>query len=110
MSANAPLLVHNVYFALHDRSEGARERLLAACRKYLPGHAGIAFFACGGLAAELRRPVNDLEFDVGLHVVFRDQAAHDAYQESAAHEQFIAENKDNWRQVRVFDSLAVQTA
>jgi hypothetical protein len=106
MSANQGLLVHNVYFSLHDRSEAARARLLAACRNYLPGHAGITLFACGVLAAELRRPVNDLDFDVGLHIVFRDQAAHDAYQASADHERFIAENKENWRQVRVFDSLA----
>jgi hypothetical protein len=102
------LLVHNVFFALKDGSEANREKLLQACRKYLPGHAGIVFFAYGTLAAALRRPVNDLDFDVGLHVIFRDQAAHDAYQVSAAHEQFIAENKDAWRQVRVFDSLAAQ--
>jgi hypothetical protein len=104
------LLAHNVYFSLHDRSGSARARLVAACQKYLPHHAGIVFFACGDLAAELRRPVNDLDFDVGLHIIFRDQAAHDVYQVSAAHEQFIAENKDNWRQVRVFDSLVTQTA
>ncbi|HWG44206.1 MAG TPA: Dabb family protein [Gemmataceae bacterium] len=102
------LLVHNVYFSLYDRSTAARTRLLEACRKHLPGHAGIVFFACGVLADELRREVNDHDFDVGLHIVFRDQAAHDVYQESAAHQRFIAENKETWKRVRVFDSVARQ--
>ncbi len=103
------LLAHNVFFSLHDRSEPARARLIAACRKYLAPHAGVIFFACGELAADLRRDVNDLDFDVGLHVVFADQAAHDAYQTTPAHLQFIDENKANWKRVRVFDSAVAQS-
>ena len=49
--------------------------------------------------------MNDLDFDVGLHVVFTDRAAHDAYQTTPAHLRFIAENKDNWKRMRVFDSV-----
>ncbi len=105
----AGLLAHNVYFALHDPSPAGRARLLEACRKYLPGHEGIVFFACGTLAEELRREVNDRDFDVGLHIVFRDQADHDAYQVSASHERFVAENRAGWRRVRVFDSVAERT-
>jgi hypothetical protein len=103
------LLAHNVFFALHDRSEAARNRLLEACRKYLAPHPGIVFFACGVLAEALDREVNDRGFDVGLHIVFTDQAAHDHYQETPAHMQFIAENKDNWKGVRVFDSVVAQS-
>src|SRR6266478_625798 len=104
-----PLLVHNVYFALKDNSEAAKQRLIAACKKYLSNPPGTVFFACGTLAAELRREVNDRDFDVGLHVVFRDQAAHDQYQVDPRHVQFIAENKENWKKVRVFDSIAEQS-
>jgi hypothetical protein len=100
------LLVHNVYFALKDNSPEAVRALLEACRKYLTGHPGEVFFAAGTLAEELNRPVNDREFDVALHIVFRDQAAHDLYQEAARHLQFIEENKGNWKKVRVFDSVA----
>jgi hypothetical protein len=99
------MLVHNVFFSLHDRSQIAQQRLLAACRRHLTGHPGEVFFAAGLLAEELNRPVNDRDFDVGLHIVFDGQAAHDAYQTAPRHEQFIAENKDNWKKVRVFDSL-----
>lgn len=99
------MLAHNVFFSLHDNSPAAKQRLIGACKKYLSAHPGTVFFACGTLAEELNRPVNDRDFDVGLHLVFQDQAAHDAYQEAPLHEQFIAENKDNWKKVRVFDSL-----
>jgi hypothetical protein len=99
------VLAHNVYFTLNDPSAAARQRLLQACRTYLTGHPGTIFFACGTRAEELNRPVNDLEFDVGLHIIFESQAAHDAYQVAPRHEQFVAENKADWKKVRVFDSL-----
>ena len=99
------MLAHNVYFTLKDKSEAAQDRLLDACRKYLSSHPGIVFFACGTLAQELKRPVNDREFDVALHVVFQSQALHDQYQVSAAHQRFIEENREGWQKVRVFDSV-----
>jgi hypothetical protein len=102
--ATEKLLAHNVYFALKDRSPAARQKLLAACKKYLSGHAGTIFFACGELAEALKRPVNDRDFDVALHLIFQNQAAHDAYQEAQRHRDFVAEGKDGWAKVRVFDS------
>ena len=42
---------------------------------------------------------------MALHIVFRDRAAHDHYQTTPDHLRFAAENKENWRRVRVFDSL-----
>ena len=103
------LIVHDVYFLLLDRSAGARQRLVDSCRRHLPGHEGIVFFGCGVLAESLAREVNDRDWDVGLHIIFRDLAAHDAYQVSGPHNQFIAENQATWKQVRVFDTVAAQT-
>jgi hypothetical protein len=100
-----PYLAHNVYFTLHDNSPAAKTKLVSACKKYLSSHPGTIFFACGVLAEELNREVNDRGFDVGLHVIFENQTAHDAYQVADLHNQFIDENKSNWKQVRVFDSL-----
>ncbi|GBD37157.1 hypothetical protein HRbin36_02287 [bacterium HR36] len=97
-------LAHNVYFSLKDNSPQAKARLVEACRKYLSGHEGTVFFAAGVLAEDLNRPVNDRDFDVGLHIVFKDKAAHDRYQEHPRHKQFIEENQANWKKVRVFDS------
>jgi hypothetical protein len=98
------MLAHNVYFALIDNSEVARQTLLDACHKYLVNHPGEMSFACGILAADHARPVNDRDWDVGLHIVFADKGAHDQYQASAAHNQFVAETRDNWKKARVFDT------
>ena len=99
------MLAHNVFFTLHDNSATARQNLVAACKKYLTGHPGTAFFAAGVLCQELRRPVNDVGYDVALHLVFKTKADQDAYQLAPRHDQFIAENKENWKTVRVFDSV-----
>lgn len=102
------LLVHNVYFKLNDASPQARQRLVEACHKYLTDHPGALFFAAGLLAQDLAREVNDRDFDVALHIVFDSQASHDRYQDAPRHQQFIDENRGNWKKVRVFDSLVGQ--
>jgi len=102
--AQEPMLVHSVYFSLRDNSPEARQTLVAACKKYLTGHAGTAFFAAGTLAHDIRWSVSDCDFDVALHVVFETRAAHDAYQESPQHQQFLEENEGNWSAIRVFDA------
>jgi len=105
----ARALVHDVYFTLRDATPEARQKLVDACRKHLTGHAGTVFFAAGVRASEMARDVNDKAYDVSLHVYFRDQAAHDAYQEHPRHRQFIAEMSANWASVRVFDSWVETT-
>jgi len=99
------MLSHDVYFSLKDNSPEAKKKLVAACKKYLSGHPGEVFFAAGTLAESLKREVNDVQFDVALHIVFKDMASHDKYQEAKRHQQFIDQNKDNWKKVRVFDSI-----
>ncbi len=95
---------HDVYFALKDNSKEARTKLVAACKKYLTGHEGTVYFAAGTVASDLAREVNDRDFDVSLHLYFRDKAAHDKYQDAPRHKQFIEEQQGNWKKVRVFDS------
>ena len=97
------LLVHNVYFALNDNSPANVKKLVEACNKYLTEHPGTAYYACGTLC-DLDRPVNDRDWDVGLHLIFKNRAAHDQYQTAPRHLQFIEENKATWKKVRVFDS------
>ena len=100
-----PMIGHMVYFSLKDNSPGAKQKLVEACKKYLTKHEGEVYFGAGVLAETLKREVNDVDWDVALHLVFRDMKAHDAYQTAKRHQQFIDENKDNWKKVRVFDSL-----
>lgn len=98
------MLAHNVYFTLTDNSDAAKQALVTACKTNLAKHPGVVFFACGTLQPELERPVNDRGFDVALHVVFDSIASHNLYQDAPLHLQFVAENRANWKQVRVFDS------
>jgi hypothetical protein len=102
---------HMVYFKLKDGSPEARQKLVNACKKYLATHEGTVFFSAGPIADDFKRDVNDRDWDVALHVVFANKAAHDKYQDHPDHLKFIAENKDTWDKVRVFDSaLAEVTA
>lgn len=102
------MLSHDVYFSLNNNSGADKAKLVAECKKYLSGHPGTVFFAAGVVGAEFDRPVNDRDFDVALHIVFKDKAAHDAYQKHERHVQFIEANKANWKKVRVFDSYVEQ--
>lgn len=99
------LLAHNVYFTLKESNDANRKKLVAACDKYLSDHPGTVFY-CAGTVSELDRSVNDRDWDVGLHVIFKDRASHDAYQDAPKHLKFIEENKDTWAKVRVFDTDA----
>jgi hypothetical protein len=103
--AQGALLSHDVYFTLTNNTAAAKQKLVAACKKYLSKHPGEVFFAAGTRAEDLRREVNDQDFNVALHIVFQSKAAQEQYQAAARHQQFIAENKDAWKKVRVFDSL-----
>lgn len=104
------MIGHMVYFTLHDNSPAKVRDMVAACEKYLSDHPGSVFFAAGSRATAFTRDVNVQDWDVALHIVFKTAADHDVYQDAPRHQQFIAENKANWKLVRVFDSeLGVAT-
>jgi hypothetical protein len=97
-------LAHIVFFTLIDASSEARAKLTASCHEYLSGHDGVLYFSVGTLAPGLKREVNVRDYDVALHVIFENLAAHDRYQVHPRHLRFMEENRPNWKQVRVFDS------
>lgn len=102
--ATEPQLAHIVFFATSKDVPRAREKLVSACKKYLAGHPGTVYFSAGVRAEDKARDVNDLKFDVALHLIFKDKAAHDQYQTSPLHLEFIEKNSQLWSNVRVFDS------
>jgi len=100
-----PPLAHAVYFTLNDRSSKSREEFVSICEKYLSGHKGATSFAAGTIAEDVKEPgVSDREFDVALHVVFEDKSMLAEYLKNPRHDAFVAENKDKFAKVRVFDS------
>jgi hypothetical protein len=109
-AAEKRMLAHDVYFSLKDNSPQAREKLVADCKRLLSAQAGTVWFTVGPLAEELKRDINDRDFDVALHIVFKNKAAHDQYQRSETHLSFIAEYKERLKKVRVFDSYVEASA
>ena len=100
-------LAHIVYFTLKDNSPAAIAKQIELCKTYLTDHPGTNYFAVGTRTPDLTREVNDKEFDVALHVIFKNRAAHDAYQTAPRHLKFIEESKPNWTRARVFDADVV---
>ncbi|MEM9365242.1 MAG: Dabb family protein [Planctomycetota bacterium] len=98
-----PQLAHQVFFTLKDRTPTAIESLISDCQTYLTDHPGMVGFAVGSREADYQRPVNQ-DFDVCLHTVFETRDAHDAYQTAPRHLEFIEKQKENWAEVRVYDS------
>jgi hypothetical protein len=104
-----PHLAHMVFFTLKDRSPEARQKLVSSCKKYLSDHEGTVSFSVGTIAEDVVEPVSDRDFDVALHLVFRDKAAKNQYLTHSRHLKFVEENRDTWAKVRVFDSYLAGT-
>jgi hypothetical protein len=98
------MMAHDVYFTLKDNSTKAKRELVEGCKTFLSDQPGTVFFAAGMRVEEHDREVNDRQFDVALHIVFKDKASHDKYQKADKHHKFIEKFKHNWKSVRVFDS------
>ena len=101
---NPQRLAHLVFFTLKEQTDEARQRLVDACQKWLADAPGLVFFGVGLRGEEFQRPVNDTEYDVGLHVVFESKESHDQYQTSEAHQAFLAENKETFASLKVYDT------
>jgi hypothetical protein len=104
--AEEPIIVHNVYFSLQDNSAKTKTEFVSACKKFLSKHPGEVYFAAGTLAEERKLRSSDRDFDVAIVIVFKTQADLARFDKSERHLQFVAQNKKNWKKVRVFDALA----
>lgn len=104
--APTPHLTHCVFFSLVDKSPDKSQKLIDDCHRYLTVPEGIVSLHAGRRVEDLQRDVNDQAFDVALVVVFESRAAQDVYQDHPDHLEFIAQNRENWASVRVFDAAA----
>lgn len=95
---------HMVFFKLTDSSPKSRAHFAGLCHKYLAKIPGITYFSVGALADDLSRDVNDKDFDIALHVVFKDRAAYEVYATHPDHLKLIELGAPLWTKVRVFDS------
>ncbi len=97
-------IAHMVFFKLKDRTPNGRQKLVAALQRLIATQTGLAHASVGVIGENYEPPVSDRDFDVALHLVFEDKAAHGKYLPHPEHKKFIQENLTAWEKVRVFDS------
>jgi hypothetical protein len=102
--ADDPAIGHMVFFELKDKSAESKKKLVDACYKYLKNHDGVLYFSAGPRAEDAKEAVSATDWDVALHIVFKNKAALDKYIPHADHKKFIDENKASWKGVKVYDS------
>ncbi|QDU42870.1 Stress responsive A/B Barrel Domain protein [Symmachiella dynata] len=101
---NACAYAHIVFFSLPDRSPSVRQRFIDMCVKYLANHPGQVHFSVADRDVEMTRPVSDRDFDIAMHMIFKDKASYDQYAEDGRHEEFITVAGSISNHRRVFDS------
>jgi len=95
------MLVHTVYFWLKPGIDRA------AFRRQVETLAGIpGLIAChvGVPAPTPSRPMIDASYDVALTTVMPDLAVHDVYQTHPLHLAFLANCREQWSRVQVYDA------
>jgi hypothetical protein len=102
--ADETAIGHMVFFDLKDKSPESKKKLVDACYKYLKNHDGVLYFSAGPRAEEAKEAVSATDWDVALHIVFKDKASLDKYLPHPDHKKFVDENKAGWKGVKVYDS------
>ncbi|WP_266369130.1 Dabb family protein [Tellurirhabdus rosea] len=99
------MFVHTVFFWLNNPASADDRQALRAGLETLKtiDHADACYV---GAPAETRRPVIDHSYDWSLTLIFKDKAAHDAYQEHPTHLKFVDDCARYWERVQVYDAVA----
>src|SRR5438445_13800033 len=87
---------HMVFFELKEKSPEAKKKIVDACYKYLKNHDGVLYFSAGPRDEGQKEAVSATDWDVALHIIFKDKASLQKYIPHPDHLKFISENKDAW--------------
>lgn len=97
------MLVHNVFFWLKPEVTAAQAEAFRASLRALKSIETISSLYVG-TPAPIDRPIVDGSYAACLTVLFKDMAAHDAYQVHPTHQAFIQANSKLWARVQVYDA------
>jgi hypothetical protein len=103
--ADEPAVGHMVFFEMKEKTAENKKKLVDACYKYLKDHEGVLYFSAGERAENIKEGPSAADWDVGLHIIFKDKASLKKYGPHPNHLKFIEENKAMWKGVKVYDSL-----
>ncbi|MCF7760635.1 MAG: Dabb family protein, partial [Cephaloticoccus sp.] len=90
------MLVHSVYFWLKPDLTDAQRAAFLKALSALSEVPSVSAFYLGSPAAVAARPVVDKTFDHSITCLFKDMAAHDAYQVHALHQAFLEVGRPLW--------------
>lgn len=97
--------LHIVYFWMNEgTTEQDTQQVVDACYRHLAKIPSVLHLTAG-VPAGTPRTVVDNTYGVALQVEFADTAGHDLYQSHPDHDAFIAECKQFWARVQVYDTL-----
>lgn len=90
---NTPMLLHSTYFNLGtSNTPGIVEAYMAEAREYLSTSDGMISFWIGTRATDMIRPENDLNYDIAMHQLFKDEASFNLYNSNdTSHSQFVTD-------------------
>lgn len=95
------MVIHQVFFWLHN-PEDELQSVLAGCKSLSQIKSGRNT-RVGLPAATPKRAVVDDSYHIALQVEFEDIEAHDQYQTDPVHLKFIADHKQKWAKVQIYD-------
>ena len=98
------MLVHTVFFWVKPELTATQRAEFRRGVETLGTIKHVEIAYVGTPAAVPDRPVVDKSFAVGLTVLCKDVAAHEAYQVDPIHKEFIAKFSSCWTRVQVYDS------
>lgn len=87
------MLLHSTYFNLGaNNTKDVASAYMADALAYLSKSPGLVSFWIGQRALDMKRPENDLNFDIAMHQIFKDEAAFNLYNSNdTSHNQFVAD-------------------
>ncbi len=98
------MLIHTVFFWLKPDLTAAQRAEFRRGVESLAGIKHVDNVYVGAPAATPDRPVIDKTFTVGLTVVCRDLAAHEAYQSDPVHLAFASRFNSYWARLQIYDA------
>ena len=99
------MLIHSVFFWLKAETTPAQRTALLKGLESLRDIKSVDALYIGTPAPLPERPVRDSSYAFALTVVFKNIAAHDAYQIDPLHEAFNQNFRPLWARVQVYDAI-----
>ena len=98
------MLVHTVYFWLKPELTAQQRADFRKGVESLGTIKAVDKIYVGTPAKTEKRPIIDSSYSVGLTVICKDVAAHDAYQVDPIHLAFVNSCKTFWNKVQIYDA------